>query len=846
MRAHDYLQYFDFSSLLTKELGWGSPLTQQHFNIDDIHVRHEIARLEDIPVFEVNATDGKLPDAHTRDDLYKEISLLYSRMLLIFINQDRTQSLWYWKRQKVRQEYKREHFYFRGQPGDLFLSTYAVMISDLGLAEEQSEIIKQTHQLFSDANTAPEEITAYLCKQTIHRLVVEKVNEHNRALERRLFVSLEDVFMCLDADLCRLLLFDILPSLSVLDPACGRGTFLVAALHALSNIYGAVIGAIDKFGVQDLANWQHWLHNQHSVVHSTIRKKIIADNLFGVDINDEAIVATHAQLLNSVLSSFSDSDKLGEFKSDLHFNLYAGNSLVGLLKMDRGCCDDTLSDLDNRLLKQLNDQLLALRKKARGRAWNGIEEITEDDINALKPFHWGYELDQIMNERGGFDVIITDPPWETIRYRTEPDRIFSLVVQASEDLSMKENVHLHLDLLFIKRCYHLLHSGGQCGLVVPGGIYTDVSTAQLRTFLFEKTAITGLFCFENRYELLKEVHRGFRFVLLTFEKGKQTKAIPAAFLRLNKEELAYFPEQAAVDIQVSLLRRLSPGTLSIPNFKNQTEITINEKLLSFPFLSEQIDNRWSVAFTKEFDMVHQRHILQQSQKPGLLPLYEGKMIHQYTSTFSAPRYWVDEQEGRAILLRDIMDERQQLDYQHYRLGYRSISSSTNERTLIATILPSNVFVGNTITIVQGNVDASVQLFLTALFNSFVVDFYLRLRVSVQVSLSSIYQLPIPRLRRNDRIFRRIVKRSARLICIEPEFQQLWKMSMFRPWSLSEAATNFAQRAQMRAELDGLIAHLYGLTEEDFNYILRTFPLASSAVTLAAHNAYRDVERGLII
>jgi hypothetical protein len=54
-----------------------------------------------------------------------------------------------------------------------------------------------------------------------------------------------------------------------------------------------------------------------------------------------------------------------------------------------------------------------------------------------------------------------------------------------------------------------------------------------------------------------------------------------------------------------------------------------------------------------------------------------------------------------------------------------------------------------------------------------------------------------------------------------------------------------ERAKLRAELDGLIAHLYGLTEEEFAYILTTFPLVPEPVKVAAQNAYRDVERGLI-
>ncbi|MEK9137813.1 MAG: hypothetical protein AAB393_11875, partial [Bacteroidota bacterium] len=59
------------------------------------------------------------------------------------------------------------------------------------------------------------------------------------------------------------------------------------------------------------------------------------------------------------------------------------------------------------------------------------------------------------------------------------------------------------------------------------------------------------------------------------------------------------------------------------------------------------------------------------------------------------------------------------------------------------------------------------------------------------------------------------------------------------------ATNEVERARLRAELDGLIAHLYGLTEDAFAYTLTTFPLVADPVKDAARNAYRDVVRGLI-
>ena len=60
-----------------------------------------------------------------------------------------------------------------------------------------------------------------------------------------------------------------------------------------------------------------------------------------------------------------------------------------------------------------------------------------------------------------------------------------------------------------------------------------------------------------------------------------------------------------------------------------------------------------------------------------------------------------------------------------------------------------------------------------------------------------------------------------------------------------AAIEEYERNKLRAELDGIIAHIYGLTEEEFAYILSTFPIVSQPQKVAAHNAYRDVERGLI-
>ena len=166
--------------------------------------------------------------------------------------------------------------------------------------------------------------------------------------------------------------------------------------------------------------------------------------------------------------------------------------------------------------------------------------------------------------------------------------------------------------------------------------------------------------------------------------------------------------------------------------------------------------------------------------------------------------------------------------------------------MIATILPPRTFFGNSIHATKARADGAVLLFATGVLNSFVCDYSLRSSVSQNLTMFFIYQLPVPRLTEKDAAFRPIVERAARLICTTPEFDDLAK-EIFgkRASAASVGATAYADRAKLRAELDGLVAHLYGLTEEEFAYILTTFPLVPDAVKIAAPNAFRNVEKGLV-
>ena len=128
-----------------------------------------------------------------------------------------------------------------------------------------------------------------------------------------------------------------------------------------------------------------------------------------------------------------------------------------------------------------------------------------------------------------------------------------------------------------------------------------------------------------------------------------------------------------------------------------------------------------------------------------------------------------------------------------------------------------------------------------MLNSFVFDYFLRQLVTANLTMFFIYQCPVPRLSLTDSRSLQIIQHAARLTCITPEFDDLAKEVGLKKYQVLKPT----EHARLRAELDGLVAHLYGLTEDEFAHILNTFPLVAEPVKQAARNAFRDVERGLI-
>lgn len=840
------------------------------------------------------------------------------------------------------------------------------------------------------------EITGYLAERSIHRLILERVRQEAvpaLGMPAVSFPTVADMLARMDARTALKLVNDVLPSLTILDPAVGSGAFLVAGLKVLINIYYAIVGRAELGASKELDNWLKTIRKDHPSVGYYIKRKIVSDNLYGVDIMEEACEIAKLRLFLAMVASVRRVEEL-EPLPNIDFNILPGNSLVGLIHVDPARFDSLTATPANdqpekpkdnttvaepgldfgafnttarkdlkaeyltqckaekfsRLLEEKNRKLAIYRDSSQlvGRdmdlrslrddidqamqqanevmnnllrdsfteygikveqaVWDKAKAtlakpakrgVTVDDVTILRPFHWGYVFDEIMQKRGGFDIIITNPPWEIVKpqakeffqehsdlvsknkmtikeFEKEQDKLlkdeeiraawleylsrfphlsawFRAAPQFRHQSAIvggkKTGSDINLYKLFTEQCANLLRDGGECGIVIPSGIYTDLGAKGLRDMLFDENRVTGLFCFENRKTIFEGVDSRFKFVVLTFEKGGTTERFPTAFMRLDVAELERFPDLGALELNVELIRRLSPESLGIIEFTSERDLTIARKFAKQPLLGAHIEKTWNVSLQSEFHMTNDSKLFYAHHKEDMLPLYEGKMIHQFNHEFEKPRYWVLETEARRSLLGKSADVGQKCDYQEYRLGCRKIARNTDERTMISTIIPPNFHAENFQSVHVFKTDGirhisrKEMLYLCAVWNSFALDYQLRLRVTANVNFFYIYQLPVPRLTEKDKVFRPIVERAARLICTTPEFDALAKEAGIG--SHTKGVTNEVERRRLRAELDGLVAHLYGLTEEEFTYILTTFPLVADPVKIAAQNAYRDVERGLV-
>jgi hypothetical protein len=411
--------------------------------------------------------------------------------------------------------------------------------------------------------------------------------------------------------------------------------------------------------------------------------------------------------------------------------------------------------------------------------------------------------------------------------------------------------------LFIERDLSLVRQGGQFSLLVPSSIQTDEGCADLRRCFITENRLDELTSFENRgYKVIEngrektkqifpDVDGRFKFSFFKIVKGATTPKdhVFDARFYLHDPKDAFAP---SIRYSLQVAATFSPENLAFMEFRSAREYELGQKIRS----KHKLLGALGYQFRRELHLTGDARFLHKigakKLATGELPLLEGKSISQYDAGYSPPSWFVEEPEIRVELLRKevfriadfvrdsasktfegkplpktrealqdavqaVFEKRKfKLHYEFERLAYREVGSSTNERTLIAAILPARACFSHKLMYLtpcryslgakgkleQDEVPPQDAEELLALMNSLTLNFYVRCKVSTGVSVHHLYELPIPEI-------------SA---------AQKKKLAGFAATLLKNS-----HDVKERAALETFIAReLYELSREDWQHLTGTF------------------------
>ena len=339
---------------------------------------------------------------------------------------------------------------------------------------------------------------------------------------------------------------------SILDPTCGSGAFLFAAMNILEPLYEICISRMEEFHQQNknlfVADLEEINKKYRSNIQYFIYKSIILRNLYGVDIMEEAVEIAKLRLFLKMVAVVEVNPRLDNLGldplPDIDFNIRCGNTLVGYateteldndlnygdmfakmefkeeveLKMEVVArAYELFKDLQltsqeetseykeskmelKKKLDELNDLLNhKLYSSTAGLANGGKKGLTyEAWLSSHQPFHWLAEYYQIMHGNGGFDVIIGNPPY----------------------VEVNEKLPYSLDKLKSCKCGNLygnciergftLKSKGYFGFIIPVAITCSKRMQTVIDFFKKKTSVSYFSNFDDRPGKLFEMIQHLR------------------------------------------------------------------------------------------------------------------------------------------------------------------------------------------------------------------------------------------------------------------------------------------------------------------------------------------------
>jgi len=428
-----------------------------------------------------------------------------------------------------------------------------------------------------------------------------------------------------------------------------------------------------------------------------------------------------------------------------------------------------------------------------------------------------------------------------------------------------------LSALFLERVFNLAREDGYVAQVLPGAIFNGASAKDLRMYLLDQTNLEVLAVFQNRH-IFEALESKYVFGVTVFRNSGSTNVVRGGY-RDGEINLLENLDEEAVEITRQILGNYSPEARIFPYISRQEEVDVLEKILDNPPISEEVDGKWHAVPYRELDRTNDADRFVENEEDGDYPVLGGSNIYQYAyspdyvENLDPPEFWsVDEDKNpeksakrrvreknlrklkRALydafdgtgsqkgFVNNLLDEHRGeplseedvlLDCTEYRIVYRDITTSINERTMLASVIPTGWVCHNKLHTVRPykiepympdlsekplyevyeRVFSDEELFVAlGLLNSIPFDFLMRTKIDSTVVMYKFKESQVPRLTEGDDYFEYIWTRAARLNCYGDKFEEMRERLDVEP------ATTESERREIQAEIDAAAFHAYGLDQ----------------------------------
>ncbi len=496
-------------------------------------------------------------------------------------------------------------------------------------------------------------------------------------------------------------------------------------------------------------------------------------------------------------------------------------------------------------------------------------------------FHWALEFPEVF-ESGGFSCVLGNPPWERIKLQekeffatkdsaialaknkaartklinklatTNPQLLqefedakhdadaTSKFLRESNRCPLTSRGDINTYSVFAETTRSIISPTGRVGIIVPTGIATDDTCKNFFGDLTQKQNLASLYDFENREAIFASVHRSYKFSMLGMSNQPIQQANFSFFLTQPKqiENEARVFQLSPQDIDL-----INPNTLTCPVFRSRTDAELTKKIYQrVPVLeNEKTDsNPWGISFMRMFDMSNDSGLFKDEAKNNLLPLYEGKMVQAFDHRAASSQTNLENSMRTGQPVETSLEQHQQPEYkpdsQYYvnkidvqnrienkinkpfLLAFKNVTSPTNERTIIASFLPTSAVAHSMSVVMISKKCAKMWACFLANMNSLILDSMAKQKMGgVNLSFFIFRQLPIiPPETYTESDIKFISDRVLELV------YTAWDMQPFAKdmgYDGEPFIWNEQRRAILRAELDAYYAKLYGLTRDELRYIL---------------------------